>query len=165
MLPAGALSCDETWVRLLLIEDGHEYEEFARCFLAGRFEVVAAHTGAEALARLEAARSGAEPAIEALLVDVRFERARTEDLVGDLPDLARRMFAGDLERARRWAKDQQGTLVLAALRRAGFSQRAVFVHDFPPDRLANLRRLYGDVHAVPAFDAEAIASALEGRTS
>jgi hypothetical protein len=148
-------------VRLLLIEDGHEYEEFARHFLADRFELIAAHTGAEALALLGAARDGGRP-IEALLVDLRFERARTEDLVGDLPDLARRMFAGDLERARRWAKDQQGTLVLAELRKAGFTQRAVFVHDFPPDRLANLRRLYGDVHAVPGFDAEAIAAALAG---
>jgi hypothetical protein len=96
-------------------------------------------------------------------VDLRFERAAVEDLVGDPPELARRMFAGDLERARRWAKDQQGTLILAELRKAGFAQRAVFVHDFPPDRLANLRKLYGDVLAVPAFDAEAIASALEGR--
>jgi hypothetical protein len=32
----------------------------------------------------------------------------------------------------------------------------VFVHDFPPRRLANLRRLYGLVAAVPSFDAAAI---------
>ncbi len=149
-------------MRLLLIEDGHEYEEFARHFLADRFEIDAAHTGAEARARLEAAETGAAGAIDALLFDLRFERARAEDLVGDLADIARRMFAGDLERARRWAKDQQGTLILGELRRAGFRQRAVFVHDFPAERLANLRRLYGDVHAVPGFDAEALASALGG---
>ena len=149
-------------MRLLLIEDGHEYGEFARHFLAERFEIVAAHSGAEARARLEASRGDASGRIDALLVDLRFERARTEDLVGDLPDLARRMFAGDLERARRWAKDQQGTLILAELRKAGFAQRAVFVHDFPPDRLANLRKLYGEVRAVPGFDAEAIAVALSG---
>jgi hypothetical protein len=149
-------------VRLLLIEDGNEYEEFARHFLADRFEIDAAHTAAEAQARLSSAREDPSRAIDALLVDLRFERARTEDLVGDLPSLARRMFAGDLERARRWAKDQQGTLILAELRKAGFAQRAVFVHDFPPDRLQNLRKLYGDVHAVPAFDADAIARALGG---
>ena len=59
-------------------------------------------------------------------------------------------------------QDQQGALVLGALREAGFPQRAVFVHDFPPRRLANLRALYGDVHAVPSFDAAAIRSALAG---
>lgn len=161
-MPVRRVSCDETGVRLLLIEDGQEYEEFVRHFLGERFEVVAAHSGAEALARLAAARDASEPRIDALLVDLRFERARTEDLVGDLPELSRRMFAGDLERARRWAKDQQGTLILGELRKAGHAQRAVFVHDFPPDRLANLRKLYGDVHAVPSFDADAIASALAG---
>ncbi|MBN8617208.1 MAG: hypothetical protein J0L92_41900 [Deltaproteobacteria bacterium] len=147
-------------MRLLLIEDGNEYEEFARTFLGDRFEIHAVHSGAEACARLEAGRRDPSRAIDALLVDLRFERARSEDLVGDLADLGRRMFAGDLERARRWAKDQQGTLILGVLRKAGFRQRAVFVHDFPPDRLANLRKLYGDVHAVPSFDAEAIRRAL-----
>lgn len=151
-------------MRLLLIEDGNEYEEFARHFLGDRFEIRAAHTGAEARARLEEAREDPSRSVDALLVDLRFERARSEDLVGDLPDLAKRMFAGDLERARRWAKDQQGTLILGELRKAGFRQRAVFVHDFPPDRLANLRKLYGDVHAVPSFDADAIARALVGTT-
>ena len=154
------VSCDQRWVRLLLIEDGNEYEEFARHFLGDRFEIHAVHSGAEARARLEAGRNDAARSIDAMLVDLRFERARSEDLVGDLTDLSKRMFAGDLERARRWAKDQQGTLILGELRRAGFLQRAVFVHDFPLGRLANLRKLYGDVHAVPTFDAEAISRAL-----
>lgn len=161
-MPPSAISCDTGPVRLLLIEDGTEYEEFARHFLADRFELHAVHTGAQAMARLRAARDGSDSAIDALLVDLRFERARAEDLVGDVPGLATKMFAGDLERARRWAKDQQGALILAALRAEGFLQRAVFVHDFPRDRLTNLRRLYGEVRAVPAFDADAIAAALEG---
>ena len=161
-MPLPRVSCEQHHVRLLLIEDGTEYEEFARHFLADRFEIDAAHSGAEARERLESAERDPARAIDALLVDLRFERARPEDLVGDLGELARRMFTGDLERARRWAKDQQGTLILGELRKAGFRQRAVFVHDFPPDRLANLRKLYGDVHAVPGFDAVAIARALEG---
>lgn len=147
-------------MRLLLIEDGNEYEEFARHFLGDRFEIHAVHSGAEARVRLESGRDDPTRGIDAMLVDLRFERARHEDLVGDVADLAKRMFAGDVERARRWAKDQQGTLILGELRKAGFRQRAVFVHDFPPDRLANLRKLYGDVHAVPSFDADAIAQAL-----
>ncbi len=139
---------------LLVIEDGDEYEEFARLFLADRFDpIVAAHTATEALA--------AAPSVDALLIDLRFERARPEDLLGDAEDAAQRLFAGDLERARRWMKEQQGTLILGALREAGHQQPAVFVHDFPPRRVKNLQTMYGRVSAVPSFDAAAIAAALE----
>ena len=139
---------------LLVIEDGHEYEEFARAFLGDRFEVRAAHSAAEALARVR------ERMPDALLVDLRFERAAVRDLVGDVTATARRRFAGDTHRAIRHLKEQQGTLVLGALREAGCDAPACFVHDFPPRRLANLRRLYGRVTAVPAFDAEGIAQRL-----
>ena len=139
---------------LLVIEDGTEYAEFARLFLGADVEVVAARSLAEALSACSAGR------IDAMLVDLRFERAPRETLVGDPDDVARRLFAGDRERALRWIKDQQGTVVLGELRRAGHMQRAVFVHDFPPQRLANLKKLYGDVDAVPGFDAEAIGRAL-----
>jgi hypothetical protein len=141
--------------RVLLIEDGREYEEFARIFLADACEIIAAHDGAEALA------IAARDAIDAFLVDLRFERAPERALLGDVEAIARRLFAGDRIRAVRWLKDQQGTLVLAELRRAGHPQPAVFVHDFPRQRLENLRQLYGDVRAVPGFDAAAIRAALE----
>lgn len=141
-------------MKILLIEDGHEYEEFARLFLADRCEIVAAHSAAEALERATASH------FDAFLVDLRFERAPEDALIGDVDDTAKRLFAGDRARALRWLKDQQGTLVLAALRRAGHAQPAVFVHDFPRQRLENLRRLYGDVRAVPSFDAGAIRAAL-----
>lgn len=141
-------------MKLLLVEDGHEYEEFARVFLADAFEIEAARSAAEALERAARTR------FDAFLVDLRFERAPEQALVGDVEDVARRLFAGDRARALRWLKDQQGTLVLAELRRAGHAQRAVFVHDFPRQRLENLRRLYGDVRAVPGFDAAAIRAAL-----
>ncbi len=140
--------------RLLLIEDGREYEEFARIFLADACEIAAAHRGSEAL------QIAATSAVDAFLVDLRFERAPEDALLGDVEETARRLFAGDRGRALRWLKDQQGTLVLAELRRAGHRQPAVFVHDFPRQRLENLRRLYGDVRAVPGFDAAAIRAAL-----
>ena len=57
-------------------------------------------------------------------------------------------------------QDQQGILILADLRRRGFQQGAVFVHDFPTRRLQNLQKLYGAVRAVPTFDAVAIRRAL-----
>ena len=98
---------------------------------------------------------------DAFLVDLRFERAPEAALIGGVEDTANRLFGGDRARALRWLKDQQGTLVLAELRRAGHAQPAVFVHDFPRQRLENLRRLYGDVRAVPGFDAAAIRAALD----
>ena len=119
--------------RLLVVEDGGEYEEFARLFLAERWEIVAAHSADEAL-----------------------------DLIGDVKGMADKLFAGDEARAARWLKEQQGTLILGALREAGHHQPAVFVHDFPPRRLSNLRKLYGRVGAVRAFDAAAIVRTLEG---
>jgi hypothetical protein len=140
--------------RLLVIEDGDEYVEFARVFLAD-LEVEAARSAADALAILRT--RGAD----ALLIDLRFDRAPVEALVGDVAATAARLFGGDEARAQRYLADQQGTLILGALREAGFGQPALFVHDFPARRLANLRRLYGAVAAVPSLDAEAIRRALD----
>src|SRR5262245_34827670 len=110
---------------MLVVEDGTEYEEFAKTFLSEGFDVIAARSAAEALETLR------RESIDALLVDLRFERAPAAALVGDVEATARRLFGGDRTRALRWIKDQQGTLVLAEIRKAGFAQRAVFVHDFP----------------------------------
>jgi CheY-like chemotaxis protein len=142
--------------RLLVIEDGDEYAEFARVFLAD-LEVEAAHSAAAALDVLRA--RGAD----ALLIDLRFDRAPVTALVGDVAEVAARLFGGDGERALRYVQDEQGTLILANLRAAGFTHPALFVHDFAPRRLATLRRLYGDVDAVPALDATAIRRALQAR--
>jgi hypothetical protein len=140
--------------RLLVIEDGEEYLEFARVFLNDCFELAAARSSQAALDEL-ALRSA-----DALLIDLRFERAAAETLTGDPQATAARLFDGDLARAVRYLQDQQGTLILAALRARGHAQPALFVHDFPARRLDNLRKLYGDVRAVPTFDAAAIRSAL-----
>ena len=73
--------------RLLVVEDGTEYEEFARVFLAAAFDVRACRSAEEALS---AAR---EVAPDALLMDLRFERAANETLgtaiVRDKPRSAR----------------------------------------------------------------------------
>jgi ActR/RegA family two-component response regulator len=140
--------------RLLVIEDGTEYEEFARLFLGRNFEVCAARSAAEAMRLIS-------PDVHALLIDLRFDRAPTAALVGDVAATAERLFAGDRERALRHLQDNQGVLILAALRQAGHTQRAVFVHEFAERRLENLRRLYGDVQAVTGFDAGALRRVLE----
>lgn len=139
---------------LLVVEDGQEYAEFARLFLSDAFEVRATQTAAEAL---DATR---EAAPDAILLDLRFDRTPTEDLLGDLEAIAGRLFGGDHTRALRYMQDQQGALILGELRRAGCDAPAVFVHDFPPRRLVNLRKLYGAVDAVASFDAGAIRRAL-----
>ncbi len=136
-----------------MIEDGHEYEEFARLFLSS-WSIRAAHSAEEALRLLS------ERAADAFLVDLRFERSPVDDLVGDVEQTAKRRFGGDVHRAVRYLKEQQGTLVLNEIRNAGHQGPAVFVHDFPPRRLANLKKLYGNVHAVGGFDAKAIGAAL-----
>ncbi len=136
--------------RILVIEDGNEYEEFARLFLTGAFALEAAHSLEEALGAI-----AAHP-FDGFLVDLRFDRAVEKDLAGDIEETADRLFAGDRAEAVRYLKDHQGVMILAALRAAGHHQTAVFVHDFPARRLENLRRLYGEVLAVPSFDAKAI---------
>ena len=139
--------------RLCVIEDGDEYLEFARVFLR-EWELSAAQSGAQALELLQSNSA------DALFIDLRFERAQPETLLGDVDGTANRLFAGNRARALRYLQDQQGTLILAALRAAGHHQPALFVHPFPPRRLGNLRQLYGAVEAVDSFDANAIRDAL-----
>lgn len=143
-------------MRVLVIEDGREYLEFAESCLGEGFTFLHACSHQEACEVL-----AREPRVDAFFFDLRFERSEESSLLGDIEGTAKRMFAGDRERARRWIKDQQGALILASLRQAGHRQRAVFIHDFPPERLANLRKLYGDVAAVPDFNAKAIRVALQ----
>lgn len=140
--------------RLLVIEDGSEYSDFARLYLGSAFEVRTARSAAEAL------RTLADCEVDAFLFDLRFDRAEPSMLVGDVEATARRLFAGDRGRALRHLQDQQGALILAELRAHGHRQPAVFVHDFPERRLANLRQLYGSVDAVASFDAQTIGALL-----
>jgi hypothetical protein len=142
--------------QLLVIEDGNEYEEFARLFLGAHFQILVARRAVDAIACLRA-----EP-VDALLIDLRFDRAAEADLVGDVKGTAARLFGDDRERALRHLQDQQGVLILAELRTAGFRQRAVFIHEFLPLRMENLRRLYGPIVALPTFDSAAVLRALEG---
>ena len=140
--------------RLLVIEDGDEYTEFARLFLGADLIICQARSLADTLRFLTTEQ------IFALLIDLRFDRATPESLCGDIPATAAQLFGGDQARALRYLKDQQGALILAHLRGLGHRQPAVFIHDFPLRRLQNLQRLYGRVSAVPSFDAGAIRRAL-----
>ncbi len=139
---------------IVIVEDGDEYEQFARLFLGDQCRISAAHSAAEALRLLQD-----DPA-DGFLIDLRFDRAPESALAGDVGETARRLFSGDRDAAVRYLQDQQGTLVLGELRRAGHHGPALFVHDFAPRKLENLRRLYGEVLAVCSFDARLIREAL-----
>ena len=139
--------------RLLVIEDGHEYEEFARLFLGDVYEIFSAHSASEALEQCN------KLSFDALLVDLRFERSPASVLVGNM-DKALQRFNGDRVRATQYLKDQQGTLILAELRRHDCDAFALFVHEFPERRLKNLQKLYGKVGAVTSFDAAQIRRSL-----
>jgi len=135
---------------LLIIEDGDEYEAFACLFLKAAYDLVAVHSAEEALNFLNTQK------VDGFLIDLRFDRAPESVLAGDIETTAGRLFAGDRSKAVGYLKDNQGTFILAELRQQGHTQRALFVHDFAQKRLHNLRQLYGDVEAVPSFDAAMI---------
>ena len=145
--------------RLLVIEDGAEYVELARLMLADAFLIDACNGAAEALDLFRRAMEIGQ-SYDALLIDLRFDRAPRDALIGDVEAVADEHFGGDRSRALRYVEDQQGTLILAALRGAGCKAPALFIQDFSPRRLTNLRHLYGDVKAVPNFDGAAIRRAL-----
>jgi len=140
--------------QLLVVEDGQEYSEFARLFLSDAFDVRTASSAHEAM------QMAAATDFDAFLFDLRFDRTPASTLVGDVEEIASRLFGGDLERALRYVQDQQGTLILGELRAAGYYQPAVFIHDFRERRLLNLRKLYGHVSAVASFSAAEIRAAL-----
>ena len=139
---------------IIVIEDGDEYEKFASLFLSDIAKIRISHSAKEALALIE------DKPPDAFLIDLRFDRATKDQLEGGVEETAKRLFTGDLASALTYLKDNQGTLVLKRLREEGHHQRAVFVHEFAEPVLNNLRRLYGDVVAVPSFDATEIKRAL-----
>jgi hypothetical protein len=142
-------------MELFVIEDGREYEEFARLFLGDCCAIRVAHSAREALDMLGQRKA------DRFLVDLRFDRAPESALAGDVEETARRLFAGDRDMAVQYLKENQGTLALAEIRKAGHEGKAIFVHDFPEEQLENLRRLYGEVVAVPFFDAVRLRRELE----
>lgn len=142
--------------RILVIEDGSEYVENLTRFLGEEFDFSRAGDGLEALERL--ARDG----VDAIFLDMKFDRARR--LLGDLGALVDR-FVGDEERARRFLEDNQGAYVLAALREAGHVQPVLFSYDFDgePRRYRNLEGRYGPLaYLADTADPAQIREAIRG---
>lgn len=129
---------------VLIIEDGTEYIETMQRFLAEGFIWERAGSGPAALERLQ---SGG---VDAIFLDMRFDRAPEGELLGDIDEAAER-FSGDRVLARRFIEDHQGTFVLAALREAGVNLPVVVSYDFSaePRRWERLARRFGPVSYLP----------------
>lgn len=130
-------------LRVLVIEDGTEYVDGLTRFAAGGDVVFErAGSGPQALARL----SGT-PAIDAVVLDMRFDRAPPSELLGDASEVAEQRFNGDAVAARRHLEDHQGLYVLSALRQSGYALPVVLSYDFGPEpkRWERLKARYAPV--------------------
>lgn len=109
---------------VLIVEDGDEYFEAFDSYLASHFHFVQAKSAAAALKRLQTT-----PAISVIVLDMRFDRSPSEDLVGDRGALERR-FGWDLRRIEQYLMEHQGLFILRHLRDAGVVLPVVLSYDF-----------------------------------
>ena len=125
---------------VLVVEDGTEYTDAFRSLVANdsrdSLDLLRAGDGEEARRILTERR------VDAVFLDVVFDRTPSERLLGNLEDLIRR-FGGDRRRAERHLAENQGFYLfneLAPLLPA--SVPVVLAYDFSlePERLAALRR-------------------------
>jgi hypothetical protein len=125
---------------VLVVEDGTEYTDAFRSLGANdsrdSLELLRAGDGGEARRIL------AERRVDALFLDVVFDRTPPERLLGDLEDLIRR-FGGDRRRAERHLAENQGFYLfndLALLLPEAVPVVLAYDFSLEPDRLAALRR-------------------------
>lgn len=130
-------------LRVLVVEDGHEYTETLTRFLADGFAWTRAGSGGAALALLT------EEAFDAVFLDMRFDRVPVGALLGDLEAATARF--GDEERAVQFLMDNQGTVILTALRNAQHRLPVLmsYAFDEEPRRFERLAATYGPVDYVP----------------
>lgn len=110
-------------IEVLVIEDGTEYVDAFSRFLPDGFAFTRAGSGPAGLALLRDRR------FDAIVLDMRFDRAPEAELLGDVGATADR-FNGDVVQARRFVEDHQGTFILAALRDAGVGLPVLLSYDF-----------------------------------
>jgi hypothetical protein len=141
------------------VEDGTEYADAFREMSATPLEIVRA-------ADLEEARRAlANRAVDAVFLDVVFDRTAPEKLAGDREELIRR-FGGDRPRAERHLAETQGFYLLSALAPLlPKGTRVVLAYDFSaePERLAALRGKCSGLSGLP--DGTPISAVLENLTS
>jgi hypothetical protein len=125
---------------ILVVEDGTEYSDALRNLVAA--DAAASIELVRAADFEEARRVLTGRAVDAVFLDVVFDRIPAEKLAGDWESLVRR-FGGDRRRTERHLAENQGFYLLnelAPLLPAGIP--VVIAYDFSaePERLATLRR-------------------------
>jgi DNA-binding NarL/FixJ family response regulator len=110
-------------VSVLVVVDGDEYLTNLTTFVAEGMSYAQAKSGEQAC------RMARELRPDVIYLDMRFDRIREEDLMGDFVQLTGR-FNGDVARARRFQQDNQGLFILRALREAGFRGPVILSYDF-----------------------------------
>ena len=130
-------------MKVLIIEDGYEYLELFQRFLPD-IAWTRQGSGPEGLRWLQ------EHEVDAIFLDLCFDRIPTEDLLGDLESLTHR-FNGDPVRARSHLQQQQGLFVLAALREAGCTLPVILAmkSDDEPARWRRLQARYAPLDPLP----------------
>lgn len=131
-------------LRVLVIEDGFEYSEMLERFLGEGFQWERTGSGPQAMSRL------AETSFDAAFLDMRFDRAPQDELLGVVHEVADR-FNGDPVQARNFLEDHQGTYILAGLREGGCSLPVLMSYDFDlePRRWERLARRFGPIDYLP----------------
>jgi CheY-like chemotaxis protein len=126
-------------MKLLVIEDGHEYTDLLARFMP-ELDVTRAGTGPDALELL------GQRDFDAIFLDMRFERAPESALLGDIGSALDR-HNGDPGRAIAHLQDHQGLYILSALREAGRALPVLIAYDFSlePARWGRLRDRFGPV--------------------
>jgi CheY-like chemotaxis protein len=125
---------------ILVIEDGTEYTDAFRNLVAS--DAAASVELVRAADLEEARRALAERAVDAVFLDVVFDRIAPEKLTGDWEGPIRR-FGGDRRRAERHLAENQGFYLLNELGPLLPEEIPVVIaYDFSaePERLAALRR-------------------------
>jgi hypothetical protein len=145
--------------RILVVEDGTEYTDAFRDLAATPLDFLRASD------LEEARRVLAERAVDAVFLDVVFDRTAPEKLSGDREELIRR-FGGDRARAERHLAESQGFYLvneLAPLLPAGIP--VVLAYDFSaePGRLAALREKCATLSGIA--DGAPISAVLSSLTS
>jgi len=126
-------------MRVLVVEDGFEYVEAFRRFVPG-VEWVRAGTGGAAL------RMAGDQPFDALFMDMCFDRAPANALLGDLAAVAGAVGGGQ-SRALRHLQDHQGLYILRALRDDGVTLPALISYDFSSEP-RRWRRVRSEHHPV-----------------
>ena len=133
-------------MRVMVVEDGHEYSEAFNRFVP-EVEWVRVDSGAQAAVAAE------KEAFDAIFMDMCFDRVPIEALLGDW-EVTTDQFNGDRARARAHLQDHQGLFIIDALRRADIRLPIVVSWDFSaePKRWERMTSRYRPIDFVRDAD-------------